>query len=96
MTNKEIIRQKAIECNRKREKTCNRMCCTDCSYRHSGCFTIYGYEHGFDDGVKEGRTAEREKIKSMLYESARENGIYASEYIAFIDCAFKQMKGELT
>lgn len=42
------------------------------------------------------RADERTKIKNALYERAREKGIYMSEYIAFIDCAFEQMKGEQT
>lgn len=41
------------------------------------------------------RANEKEKVRTTLYEKARDKGIYMSEYIAFVDCAFdKMLKGE--
>lgn len=42
---------------------------------------------------KQLRADERAKVRNVLYKRARNKGVYSSEYIAFLDCAFEQMKG---
>lgn len=69
---KEKIRQKAIECGKNFRTMClsnitfdsnfNAQCAYNCQYTGlKRCDVVYGYEHGFDNGVKEG-----EKQKSDI------------------------------
>jgi len=41
-------------------------------------------------GEQDGRADAINELKNALYERARDKGVYASEYIAFIDCTFEQ------
>lgn len=58
--NREEIRQKAIECGKEMMCSNCRNPCAECEYREYyycntvSCFAVYGYEHGFADGVEEG------------------------------------------
>lgn len=63
MTKREI-RKKAIECKKLRIDHCNShrikhlaKPCTSCEYYdfHAECSVIFAYEHGFADGVEEGK-----------------------------------------
>lgn len=59
--NAEEIRKKAIECADEFIMKCEEHSCRFCSLgledvkARMECKTIYGYEHGFSDGVEEGK-----------------------------------------
>lgn len=50
----------------------------------------YGTEC-YEQGIDVGEGSATETIKSFLYKKALDKGIYASEYIAFLDIAFEEM-----
>lgn len=51
---------------------------------------VYGTEC-YAQGIGVGEECATETIKRFLYKKAREQGIYASEYIAFLDKTFEEM-----
>lgn len=109
--NAEEIRQKAIECGRAFETMCESMDSeTDeeyntichCEYNvvpnDVSCSAVYGYEHGFADGVEEGEKQMSGIIIRNVIESLEEvkNGdCTLDEYIIQLyEQVIQQMKGE--
>lgn len=55
---KEEIRHKAMECSSECNRTICQSECISCEYHNPYglcCSAVYGYEHGFTDGVEEGK-----------------------------------------
>lgn len=54
--------------------------------------SLYDEDDEFTEIKNQIREDVIKEIRNQLYARARDKGIYESEYIAFIDCTFEQLK----